>query len=134
MVGAWRAGSAAADGGGYKYQNDAATGSSFAWVPDITETGNYEVSAGYLQGADRATNTPYSVVHGSGTTAYAVNQTLGTGNVVKALGTHPFTAGGAYPVTMGTSRARWPPRTRMMTRTQPAARWSVFRGRRQATG
>ncbi|ADB29853.1 YD repeat protein [Kribbella flavida DSM 17836] len=102
MVGPWLAGtSALADGGGYKYQNDAATGSSFSWYPDITETGNYEVSAGYLQGADRATNTPYSVVHGSGTTAYLVNQTLGTGNVVKPLATLPFTAGGAYRASMG---------------------------------
>ena len=40
MVGAWLPGtSAAADGGGYKYQNDAATGSSFTWMPDVTETG-----------------------------------------------------------------------------------------------
>ncbi|GAA1589570.1 hypothetical protein GCM10009789_49020 [Kribbella sancticallisti] len=102
MVGAWLPGtSAVADGGGYKYQNDAATGSTFTWMPDITETGYYDVSAGYIQGADRATNTPYSVLHGGGTANYTVNQTLGTGNVLKALGSLPFNVGGGYRITMG---------------------------------
>ena len=38
------------------------------------ETGYYEVFAGYLQGADRATNTPYSVLHGGGTATQTVDQ------------------------------------------------------------
>ncbi|TCM48856.1 DNRLRE domain-containing protein [Kribbella sp. VKM Ac-2568] len=102
MVGAWLSGtSALADGGGYKYQNDAATGSSFTWMPDVTETGSYDVYAGYLQGADRATNTPYSVLHGGGTSNYTVDQTQGTGNVLKALGSLPFNVGGGYRITMG---------------------------------
>ncbi|GAA3597777.1 DNRLRE domain-containing protein [Kribbella ginsengisoli] len=102
MVGAWvQQAFPAADGGGYKYQNDAATGSSFSWYPDITETGNYEVSAGYIAGSNRATNTPYSVVHGGGTTAYLLDQTVGTDNVVKPLATLPFTAGGSYRASVG---------------------------------
>ncbi|MFI7067417.1 DNRLRE domain-containing protein [Kribbella sp. NPDC050124] len=102
MVGAWLAGtSAVADGGGYKYQNDAATGSSFTWMPDVTETGYYDVYAGYIQGSDRATNTPYSVLHGGGTANYTVDQTQGSGNVLKALGSLPFNLGGGYRITMG---------------------------------
>jgi RHS repeat-associated protein len=102
MVGAWSQGTTAvADGGGYKYQNDAATGSTFSWLPDVTETGYYDVYAGYIQGADRATNTPYSVLNGGGTASYTVDQTQGTGNVLKALGSLPFNLGGSYRISMG---------------------------------
>ncbi|MFI6833788.1 DNRLRE domain-containing protein [Kribbella sp. NPDC050241] len=107
MAGAWLSGtSSAADGGGYRYQNDAATGSTFSWWPDITETGDYAVSAKYIQGADRATATTYAVVHDGDPSYYSVNQTAGTGGVYAPLGTHSFTAGGTYRVSMADSAGK----------------------------
>jgi RHS repeat-associated protein len=89
-------------GGGYRINNDAATGNTFTWVPRITESGTYDVQVHYVPGADRATAAPYTVHHKGGTTQRTVNQTTGSGSGAwVSLGAYAFDAGTTHKVVLG---------------------------------
>jgi hypothetical protein len=82
----------------YRVNRNASTGESFAWVPRLTEPGEYQVEAHYVAGADRAINAPYTVHHAGGQQTVPVNQTSGDW---KSLGTWTFTAGTAHKIVLG---------------------------------
>ncbi|MFI0409215.1 DNRLRE domain-containing protein [Actinomadura sp. 3N508] len=87
----------------YPYNNDAAAGDKYTWVPTLTENGTYRVEAHYVEAADRATNAPYTVTYSGGTQTYPVSQyhATETKGVWKTLGSHPFTAGTTGKITLG---------------------------------
>ncbi|MEQ4205797.1 DNRLRE domain-containing protein [Actinopolymorpha sp. B9G3] len=86
----------------YQYNNDAATGDKFTWVPDLPESGDYEVRAHHVPSeTNRATNAPYTVYFDGGQQTYPVDQSAGTGGVWTALGTKPFLAGSSHKVVLG---------------------------------
>ncbi|GAB2997862.1 hypothetical protein GCM10023080_074760 [Streptomyces pseudoechinosporeus] len=87
----------------FRYNLDSITGDSFTWPVRVPETGTYRVDAHYVQGANRATNAPYTVTAAGGATStYTVNQTSGSGGVWTSLGGGgnelSFNKGGAYKV------------------------------------
>ncbi|MFI0372079.1 DNRLRE domain-containing protein [Actinomadura sp. 1N219] len=92
----------------YPYNNDAAAGDKYTWVPTLTENGTYRVEAHYVEAADRATNAPYTVTYNGGTQTYPISQyhATETKGVWKTLGSRPFTAGTTGKVTRGTWQAR----------------------------
>lgn len=62
------------------------------WSPDIPEAGEYAVYVSYRHGPDRVEDARYTVHHAGGTTAFAVNQTMGGGTWIY-LGTFLFPEG-----------------------------------------
>jgi RHS repeat-associated protein len=90
----------------FRYNLDSVTGDTFTWPVRVPETATYRVEAHYVQGANRATNAPYTVTAAGGATStYNVNQTSGSGGVWTALGGAgnelSFNKGGAYKVVLG---------------------------------
>ncbi|MEW2402811.1 DNRLRE domain-containing protein [Streptomyces sp. NPDC046862] len=90
-------------GGTFRSNLDSITGDSFTWPVRVPETATYRVDAHYVQGANRATNAPYTVTSAGGATnTYTVNQTSGSGGVWTSLGGSgnelSFNKGGAYKV------------------------------------
>lgn len=94
VSGTWSTGTTAADKYGADYRrNDAGTGADVVrWTPDLLQAGNYEVSVWYPEGANRASNSPFTVVHKDGAQTFPVNQTT-NGGQWNVLGTFPFFAG-----------------------------------------
>ncbi|MCC7375468.1 MAG: hypothetical protein IT581_12505 [Verrucomicrobiales bacterium] len=74
----------------------------YAFAPEITIPGSYEVWIRYPSGPDRASNVPIDVVHATGTTTYTVNQRLNGGTWIK-LGVHSFRTGNAGKVVIRTT-------------------------------
>ncbi|MER5212221.1 DNRLRE domain-containing protein [Streptomyces sp. NPDC002838] len=104
-VGTWPTSGATANAVGdtFRYNLDSITGDSFTWPFRVPETATYRVDAHYVQGANRATNAPYTVTAAGGATStYNVNQTSGSGGVWTPLGGDAnelsFNKGGAYKV------------------------------------
>jgi hypothetical protein len=102
LGGTWqRASTSLAVAGSYLFDKDAVTGESVAFVPTITEPGNYQVEVHYVRGPDRASAVPYTVHHANGTTPYTVNQSGTTAEVWQTLGTHTFNAGTSHKIVVG---------------------------------
>ncbi|GIF23486.1 RHS repeat-associated protein [Actinoplanes tereljensis] len=93
---------AKAVGNDYRVNNDAATGSTYSYVPTITEAGDYLVEVHYVGESDRAANAPYTVYFNGGSKAYTVDQTTPVADGAwKSLGVHPFVAGTTGKVVLG---------------------------------
>jgi RHS repeat-associated protein len=93
--------SSSAVGGEYLYNQDTVSGDTFTWVPQITESGSYQVEAHYVANSAAASNAPYTVTYNGGSQAYTVNQQSGSGGVWTTLGTQSFLAGTAGKVVLG---------------------------------
>jgi hypothetical protein len=96
--------SAGANVGGWNgdYWHDGSTGKGTKWVrytPTLPTNGTYEVDAWWVPSSNRATNTPYDIVHAVGTTRVLVNQVNPSGGWYKLLTTN-FNAGTASSVTI----------------------------------
>lgn len=90
----WTAG---ANAGGWNgnYWHDGASGKGTKWVtytPTLPTNGTYEVYAWWVESSNRATNTPYDIIHPNGTNRVLVNQKLASGGWFKLLTTN-FNAG-----------------------------------------
>ncbi|MGP3926293.1 golvesin C-terminal-like domain-containing protein [Streptomyces sp. 8N616] len=90
----------------FRYNLDSITGDTFTWPVKVPDTGSYRVDAHYVQGANRATNAPYTVTAAGGATSnYTVDQSAGSGGVWTSLGGSTnqlnFNKGGAYKVVLG---------------------------------
>ncbi len=99
--GGWTAG---ANAGGWNgdYWHDGAANKGSRWVsytPTLPTNGTYEVYAWWVESSNRATNTPYDVVHAAGTTRVLVNQKVSSGGWFKLLTTN-FNAGTSGSVTI----------------------------------
>lgn len=97
--GGWVSG---ANAGGWNgdYWHDNISGKGTKWVsytPTLPTNGTYEVYAWWVEASNRATNTPYDIVHAGGTNRVLVNQRLGSGGWFKLLTTN-FNAGTAGKV------------------------------------
>ena len=90
----WTAG---ANAGGWNgdYWHDQSTGKGTKWVsyaPTLLTNGTYEVYAWWVESSNRATNTPYDIIHPGGTNRILVNQRVSSGGWFKLFTTN-FTAG-----------------------------------------
>lgn len=88
---------AGANAGGWNgdYWHDQSAGKGTKWVrytPSLPTNGIYEVYAWWVEHSNRATNTPYDIVHAAGTNRVLVNQTLSSGGWFKLMTTN-FNAG-----------------------------------------
>jgi len=100
--GAWpTALASSAVNGEYRYDQDATSGDTFTWVPQLTEPGSYQVEAHYVASPTAASNAPYTVYYNGGSASYTVNQQSGSGGVWATLGTLPFAAGTAGKIVLG---------------------------------
>lgn len=83
---------------GSYYISDQGTGAeTFTWFPTLTESGNYELFVHQPYGTTRATNTPFTVHHSSGTTTVNVNQNTTTPHWL-SKGTFNFSAGTSHKI------------------------------------
>jgi hypothetical protein len=92
--GGWTAG---ANAGGWNgdYWHDGAAGKGTKWIsytPTLPTNGVYEVYAWWVEASNRATNTPYDIIHAAGTNRILVNQRVSSGGWFKLLTTN-FNAG-----------------------------------------
>ncbi len=92
--GGWSSG---ANAGGWNgnYLLDGAANKGSRWVsyaPNLPTNGTYEVYAWWVDASNRATNTPYQIIHPAGTNTILVNQKLPSGGWFKLLTTN-FNAG-----------------------------------------
>ncbi|WP_170109567.1 N-acetylmuramoyl-L-alanine amidase [Melghirimyces profundicolus] len=86
---------------GSNYQPNAAGsgGDTFTWKFTPPETGSYKVSVYYAAASDRASNAPFTILHGDGTATRRVDQRTNGGQWVD-LGTYHFTQGTTGKVTL----------------------------------
>ncbi|MEO0257749.1 MAG: N-acetylmuramoyl-L-alanine amidase, partial [candidate division WOR-3 bacterium] len=70
------------------------------FMPDLPQTGQYEVSVWFTEGWNRAQNAPYVVHHAGGVDTFYVDQTTGGGQWI-SLGTFGFNEGQAGYVELG---------------------------------
>ena len=99
--GGWVSG---ANAGGWNadYWHDNAANKGLRWVsytPTLPTNGTYEVYAWWVEASNRATNTPYDILHAAGTTRVLVNQKVASGGWFKLLSTN-FNAGTSSSVTI----------------------------------
>jgi RHS repeat-associated protein len=87
--------------GGYHYDQDSTAGDTFTWVPQLTESGSYQVEAHYVASPAAASAAPYTVYYNGGSRTYTVNQQSGSGGQWATLGSQPFTAGTAGKIVLG---------------------------------
>lgn len=101
VSGTWPTSTSGADRFGIDYRwNSTGTGEDVVrWTPNLPQSGNYEVSVWYSQGANRASNAPYTIVHKDGSRVFTVNQQT-NGGKWNVLGTFPFLAGTSGYVTL----------------------------------
>jgi len=93
-----------ANAGGWNgdYWHDGSTGKGTKWVsytPTLPTNGTYEVYAWWVESSNRATNTPYDIIHAAGTNRVLVNQRAASGGWFKLLTTN-FNAGTSGKVIM----------------------------------
>ena len=69
------------------------------WTPDLPNDGIYDVFAYWVQGENRATNSPYIIHHLGGADTVRVNQEA-NGETWYPLGSYPFAAGTGHDVTL----------------------------------
>ena len=98
---AWSLG---ANAGGWNgdYWHDGNTAKGNKWItytPALPATGTYEVDAWWVSNPNRATDTPYYILHAAGTTRVLVNQQNASGGWFKLLTTN-FNAGAGSSVTI----------------------------------
>ncbi|MCP5523340.1 MAG: family 10 glycosylhydrolase [Verrucomicrobiales bacterium] len=81
--GSWLAGTSAPDryGEDYRYAGvtDGSATAGAAFIPTIETPGYYDVSEWHTQGANRAENAPFEIVHAAGISRVTVNQTVNGG-------------------------------------------------------
>ena len=70
-----------------------------SYTPTLPTNGTYDVYAWWVESSNRATNTPYDIVHAAGTTRVLVNQKVSSGGWFKLLTTN-FNAGTSGSVTI----------------------------------
>lgn len=100
--GAWPSVSeSSATGGSYVYNQDTTGGDTFTWVPQVTESGDYQVQAHYVANSAAASNAPYTVDYNGGSASSTVNQQSGSGGQWATLGTQPFAAGNTGKIVLG---------------------------------
>ncbi len=92
--GGWSPG---ANAGGWNgnYLLDGAANKGSRWVsyaPNLPTNGTYEVYAWWVEASNRATNTPYQIIHPGGTNTILVNQKISSGGWFKLFTTN-FNAG-----------------------------------------
>ncbi|GMU21592.1 MAG: hypothetical protein AMXMBFR13_16840 [Phycisphaerae bacterium] len=79
----------------YRYrrvQDGSITSGEVEFRPNLVQAGTYEVSVWYTQGANRATNAPFTVEYSGGSQTVAVNQ-QSNGSQWVVIGSFPFNAG-----------------------------------------
>jgi len=91
-----------ANAGGWNgnYWHDQASGKGTKWVsytPTLPINGTYEVYAWWVESSNRATNTPYYIVHAAGTSRVLVNQVASSGGWFRLITTN-FNAGASGSV------------------------------------
>jgi hypothetical protein len=89
--------SVGANAGGWNgdYWHDQSMGKGTKWVSytaTLPTNGTYEVYAWWVESSNRATNTPYDIIHAAGTNRVLVNQKVVSGGWFKLLTTN-FNAG-----------------------------------------
>ncbi|MEO0157147.1 MAG: N-acetylmuramoyl-L-alanine amidase [candidate division WOR-3 bacterium] len=100
------------------------------FMPDLPQTGQYEVSVWFTEGWNRAQNAPYVVHHAGGVDTFYVDQTTGGGQWI-SLGTFGFNEGQAGYVELG----NWglaPDSTRVVI--GDGVRFSVITGATETSG
>ncbi len=105
--GTWTAGSYAGgwpDGtGNYHYASaqPAPGNATCTWRPVIGTAGSYDVYVWYVQGSNRSTEAPFTIVYSGGSITVAVNQTTGGSRWNKIGSALPFAAGTSGYVRLG---------------------------------
>ncbi len=94
----WTAG---ANAGGWNadYWHDGNAGKGTKWVrytPTLATNGTYEVYAWWVADPNRATNTPYDIVHAAGTNRVLVNQQSSSGGWYRLITTNFNAGSGGY--------------------------------------
>ncbi|WP_162915544.1 golvesin C-terminal-like domain-containing protein [Paraflavitalea soli] len=104
-TGSWSTGSIAGYGGTYRFSTAAATATATAtFKPTVATSGLYWVSVRFISGANRTTDTKYTITHAGGTATYTVNQEV-HGDTWIYLGQFYFFAGGNYSVAISNQSA-----------------------------
>ncbi|HWQ93523.1 MAG TPA: NBR1-Ig-like domain-containing protein, partial [Clostridia bacterium] len=95
-VGTWTIGTSSAD----KYLADyhwlttsTSVSGTFTWAPSIEQPGFYSVFAWYPQGANRCTNSLFTIQYAGGAAGVRINQTTGGGQWVSLGVNRPFVTG-----------------------------------------
>lgn len=106
FTGTWTAGANAGYyGTGYKHDAGTGQGTKTAtYIPNVSETGSYELFAYYIAGTNRASNALVQVNHMSGQTNVTLNQRL-NGSTWVSLGTFNFAKGTANNVVLKNDNA-----------------------------
>ncbi len=102
LSGSWSTGSFPTPWGAdyrFAFSTGGAATAQCEWRPNLPVAGNYLVEIWYVQGANRATNAPFTVDHSGGSTPFAVNQQV-SGSQWNTLGTFSFAAGAGGRVTL----------------------------------
>jgi hypothetical protein len=101
ITGTWPVGANAGFwGNNYIHDGAEAKGTkSVKFTPSLPATGTYEVDAWWVAASNRATNTPYDIIHAAGTTRVLVNQVNASGGWFKLLTTN-FNAGAGSSITV----------------------------------
>ncbi|MCB1227181.1 MAG: FAD-dependent oxidoreductase [Verrucomicrobiales bacterium] len=107
LTGKWASGEGLRPYVGQHYQYSRAPGASARFAFAVKETGRYDVLVFWQPHANRATNTPVSVLSAEGEKSLTVNQTqpAGTPNGAHRLGTFTFNAGEEAAVVFRTEGA-----------------------------
>jgi len=99
ITGAWNASTSTPGYFGSNYIHDGDTGQgtkNVRFIPNLPSAGNYQVSAWYTAGGNRANNVPFNIVSASGTIAGTINEQV-DGSQWVALGSSYFSSGtGGY--------------------------------------
>jgi fibronectin type 3 domain-containing protein/spore germination protein YaaH len=92
-AGAWSTSSATGyDGGTYRYTFLSNTTAEATWTAELTQAGQYEISAWYVNGTNRATATHYTISATDGPVEGTVDQT-DNGRMWSPIGTFTLSAG-----------------------------------------
>ncbi|MFO1487050.1 MAG: FAD-dependent oxidoreductase [Verrucomicrobiota bacterium] len=67
------------------------------YMPSLPTNGTYEVHAWWVESSNRATNTPFDIIHAGGTNRFLVNQRLASGGWFKLMTTN-FNVGQGHGV------------------------------------
>jgi N-acetylmuramoyl-L-alanine amidase len=104
-TGSWTDGSIAGYGGTYRVATaDAAETSTAVYTPTIDSSGLYWVSVRFISGANRATDTKYTINHSGGSTTFLLNQEVHSDTWIY-LGQFYFLAGGSYSIVISNQSA-----------------------------
>lgn len=79
-------------GSNHLYRYTIGTPTAVEWRPTLAQPGDYEVSVWYVNGNDRPSNAPYTVLHAGGSSSFTIDQRI-NGGQWNVLGTFSFDAG-----------------------------------------